>query len=191
MVGTGPQHLRVLILQIGELPPKVLESITNGLSSVFKNIKFEPMAMRFPLPWEAFDALRKQFDSSKILSKISKLSIKEDYRILGVTGIDLYVQGMNFVFGQAQLGGRSALISIYRLKPEFYGSKPNESLLLERCVKEAIHEFGHTLGLRHCPNPRCVMTFSNNILMVDAKSREFCQRCHRIALETMDFISRI
>ncbi|MEM3019055.1 MAG: archaemetzincin family Zn-dependent metalloprotease [Candidatus Bathyarchaeia archaeon] len=188
MFDADGQRLKVLILQIGELPPKVLESIANYLPSVFPNTQCEPMAIRFPLPWEAFDALRKQFDSSKILSKISKLSIKEDHRILGVTNLDLFVQGMNFVFGQAQLGGKVALISIYRLKPEFYGDKPNESLLQERCVKEAIHEVGHTLGLTHCPNHRCVMTFSNNIFMVDAKSKRFCEPCRRFVLERMDLL---
>jgi archaemetzincin len=38
--------------------------------------------------------------------------------------------------------GRAALISLFRLKPEFYGEPANEELFLERAVKEAVHELG-------------------------------------------------
>jgi archaemetzincin len=182
------ESLRILILQVGEVPTKVLASIARYLCSTFPNTECESKAMQIPLPWEAFDATRRQFVSSKILSKISRLQVSGVHRILGVMDVDIFFRGLNFVFGEAQLGGTAALISIYRLKPEFYGQKPNEELLFERSGKEAIHEVGHTLGLRHCPNPQCVMTFSNNILMVDAKSMEFCERCSRLVQEGIDLL---
>lgn len=97
--------------------------------------------------------------------------------MLALTDVDLFTPGLNFVFGQAQCPGKIALVSIYRLDPAKYGALPNPTLLLERATKEAIHELGHTFGLRHCLNPRCVMAFSNSIIEVDEKTAKFCARC--------------
>ena len=46
----------------------------------------------------------------------------------------------------------SKVAAIYppRLRQEFYGLEKNEQLFLQRVVKEAVHELGHTFGLGHC-----------------------------------------
>ena len=95
-------------------------------------------------------------------------------RLLGVAAFDLYVPGMNFVFGEARCPGRVAVISTHRLKP----LPPNElPLLNDRVVKEAVHEIGHTLGLRHCPDELCVMHFSEWLGNTDRKAASFCMNC--------------
>jgi archaemetzincin len=98
-------------------------------------------------------------------------------RVLGVTSVDLFVPRLNFVFGEAQCPGKIALISLYRLRPEFYGDAPNRSLFFERAEKEAVHELGHTLGLRHCEDSSCVMFFSTSIVDTDAKDSTLCGKC--------------
>ncbi|MFQ5892664.1 MAG: hypothetical protein ACE5HW_07710, partial [Candidatus Methanofastidiosia archaeon] len=50
-------------------------------------------------------------------------------------------------------------------------------VFLERVLKEAIHELGHTFGLRQCKNSRCVMFFSNSLWDTDYKSKEYCEIC--------------
>jgi archaemetzincin len=98
-------------------------------------------------------------------------------RVLGITAVDLYVPQLNFVFGEARLGGPSAVISTHRLRPEFYGQLPDEKLFLRRVEIEAVHELGHTFGLGHCPKVCCVMHFSNNIADTDRKGPLFCDDC--------------
>jgi archaemetzincin len=66
--------------------------------------------------------------------------------VLGVTACDLYVPVLTFVFGEAQLDGNCAVVSVARLKEEAYGMPRREDLLRERLVKEAVHELGHTSG---------------------------------------------
>lgn len=97
--------------------------------------------------------------------------------VLALTTLDLYVPYLNFVFGEAHCPGKVALISLFRLNPEFYGQSADKQLFYERAVKEAVHEVGHTLGLGHCHHSLCVMFFSNSIMDTDLKRVEFCEKC--------------
>ena len=132
------------------------------------------------MPPEAYNPRRGQYLSSAILRTLEERLPPDALRALGVADVDLYVPQLNFVFGEAQLGGRVAVISVARLQLEFYGLEPNPMLARERMLKEAVHELGHTFGLRHCRNERCVMHFSNSLLDTDRKGDDFCPRCRRM-----------
>jgi archaemetzincin len=162
---------RLQLICLTEVPKSVLDAIVKGLQEIFDlKVSIGPTV---ELPIEAYDPLRCQYRADRI---VDFLLSKFKGRVLGVMDQDLYTEPLNFVFGQAQLGGRAAVLSITRLRPEFYGGK-DEGLLIERAVKEAIHEVGHVLGLGHCTALGCVMKFSNSVLEVDAKSGRLCNRC--------------
>jgi archaemetzincin len=126
----------------------------------------------------ALDPSRRQYHSTALLQRIERVG-DPDTRVLGVTALDLYVPVLTFVFGEAQLDGACAVVSTHRLREEFYGLPPREELVRERLVKEAVHELGHTFGLRHCPNWECVMTSSHGVERLDIKGVEFCPACRR------------
>ena len=65
----------------------------------------------------------------------------------------------------------------WRLDNRFYGLPADEAVYLRRVVTEAVHEIGHVLGLGHCPDPHCVMHFSNSLADTDRKGYHFCERC--------------
>ncbi len=75
-------------------------------------------------------------------------------RVLGVAGVDLFIPVLTYVFGEAQLGGRAAVVSLHRLDEEMYGLPPNPKRLFQRLVTEAVHELGHTYDLVHCHERR-------------------------------------
>jgi archaemetzincin len=180
--------LNITILTVGEVEENVLNALRDALVKVFSESFCTVSKSNLPPLREAYNVSRRQYDSTRILCDIlgyaesSETFSGIDDRVLGVSGVDLYVQGLNFVFGEAQCPGKAAVISLYRLKPEFYGAPKDERLFLERAVKEAVHELGHTFGLRHCAEPTCVMHFSLHISMTDLKRVEFCNSC-RIKLK--------
>jgi archaemetzincin len=97
--------------------------------------------------------------------------------MLALVDLDLYVPGLNFVFGLADLPGRRAVVALPRLREGFYGGQDDAEVFLTRVTKEAVHELGHTFGLQHCTNRRCVMVFSNSLEDTDRKEQTFCSAC--------------
>jgi archaemetzincin len=126
-----------------------------------------------------WDTGRGQYHSTAILKLLEEVS-HPGARLLGVTACDLYVPVLTFVFGEAQLAGACAAVSTARLREEFYGLPSREPLLRERLLKEAIHELGHTFGLRHCSDWECVMAASHGVERLDVKGAGFCPACRKV-----------
>jgi archaemetzincin len=170
--------MKIAILQIGKIEQDVPELIRENLSKTFAMSEIAILRNAMPLSSAPYDSVRKQYYSSLLLMVIREYAREiEADKILGTINADLFVPGLNFVFGEAESPGKAAIVSLYRLRPEFYGDQANRTLFLERAAKEAIHETGHTFGLSHCSNSSCVMSFSNTIHAVDGKKREFCSKC--------------
>ncbi|MBM4400821.1 MAG: archaemetzincin family Zn-dependent metalloprotease [Crenarchaeota archaeon] len=172
--------MKIGILPIGQADTSILMRIKEKLARVFPDTTCVVIDGKLPLQKEDFDKKRKQYRSNDILSEIQSYAAKKTdlNRVLGVVDADIFVPELNFVFGEAVCPGKAALISLWRLKPEFYGDTPNMELFSARALKEAVHELGHTLGLRHCSRFSCVMYFSSSISDTDIKQSLFCDQCY-------------
>lgn len=125
----------------------------------------------------AFDQSRGQYNSRILLAQLLQDTPPDVSRVLGVAGVDLFIPVLTYVFGEAQLGGRAAVVSLHRLDDELYGLPPNPPRLTDRLHKEALHELGHTFDLVHCHHDRCVMVSSTYVEEIDLKSDAFCAAC--------------
>lgn len=135
-------------------------------------------------PTHLFDKARKQWISDSLLDWLLETTEPDiTTKVLAICDFDAYSDELNFVFGEAHLGGRVAAIYLPRLREEFYvrkSDKNKSNLFEQRVVKEAVHELGHTFGLRHCQISKCVMHFSNSLQDTDFKDDKFCERCNKI-----------
>jgi len=172
--------MKIVLLPIRNIDSELLERLHENLDTVFPETQIALAGEAIPIPEEAFDKTRKQYHADMILDRVFEYAAKEKTitRVLGIVDADIFITKLSFVFGKAECPGKAALISLWRLRLEFYGKSPNVDLFLERTTKEAVHELGHTFGLGHCSNPFCVMYFSNSIFETDRKQSLFCNKCH-------------
>lgn len=165
------------LLPLGEVSGATLRALASSLQRIFDLavIPHDPVN----LPPSSYDPERRQYSSTQILKSLARFKtyLTQVERALGVVAVDLYAADLNFVFGEADPREGVAVVSTARLKPEFYGLAPDEALLHQRILKEAVHELGHTYGLGHCPDPSCVMHFSNELKETDQRGEFFCPEC--------------
>jgi archaemetzincin len=185
------------IIPLSNINRNTLEYLQDNLEKIFK--KDTVMIYRISVPDDSYEQSRKQYNAENILDHLSKnLSLKNIRDInLALTDVDIFVPRLNFVFGLALNFPRICLISTARLNPLFYSdfksnkvylSSKDRKIFNERILKEAVHEIGHTLGLGHCPDSKCVMYFSNTLLDTDKKNSSFCPDCLSNLKKTNPFI---
>jgi archaemetzincin len=165
--------VKITLKPLGSVADGTMEKLRDRVGGIF-HCPVETEAGFSDLA-QAYDPERKQYHSSKLLASLGNAEREE--RVVGVADVDLYVPRLNFVFGEADVHSGTAIISLYRLGQEYYGMAPNEALFLERATKEIVHELGHTFGLGHCTNNKCVMHFSNSLADTDLKESHFCNMC--------------
>jgi archaemetzincin len=164
----------IVVVAAGEVSALVLAHLCAALTETFECQCRVGEAL--PVPERAFDPRRAQYSAQSLLQQLRPGRAE---RVLGVVDLDLYVPELNFVFGLADWRERRAVIALPRLRQRFYGLPDDEALFLARAVKEAVHELGHTFGLEHCRDRRCVMAFSNSLTDTDYKGQGFCPRCRK------------
>ncbi len=127
--------------------------------------------------------------AEKIIEQVSQSKKNLSDKWLLIVDADLYSPGLNFIFGLADISSGISIVSVTRLRQEFYGFSGDKKLFLERLKKEATHELGHLFSLGHCPDKKCVMRFSNSLYDTDEKLPYFCEGCKK-GLQFLEFADR-
>lgn len=167
----------IRVVPVGNPDPPLLDAVGDALTRAF-GVSSVVAVSRIDAAF-AHHPERNQYFSTPIVERLAATGVCE--LVVGITELDLYIPILTFVFGEAQLGGTSALVSYHRLRQEFYGLPRDPALLLERLVKEAIHEVGHTSGLTHCDDYDCVMAATHAVEWIDLKGASFCPECRTAA----------
>lgn len=166
--GTG----QIILVRLSDIDAQVMEELQRGVAKTFCRPVVVRSAIRSLAP--AFDPARRQYRSPHLLNRLRRMKRDKRDRMLGVADVDLYSNGYEFIFGEAEIATGIGTLSLFRLRSEWYGRPPDRKLLVERALKEAVHELGHLYGLGHCTDARCVMRACIGPSLVDAKSKTFC-----------------
>ncbi len=169
--------MNLQLLPIGNIDGGLLMDLAPDLANTFQvpcELLTSPLDPEF-----AFHGERQQYHSSEILGRMQSLVTSNTWRLLGVTPVDLYIPILTFVFGEAQMGGPCAVVSLHRLRQQFYGLPHDGGILRQRLLKEAVHEVGHTINLTHCQDYGCAMAPSHAVEWIDLKESWLCDSCQR------------
>lgn len=158
-----------------EVDGEILERMGQSLEDCYP-LRVVPLP-RIAITSTEYDEKRKQHNAPLVLKRLLAADSSDAGKLVGVTALDLFIPMLSFVYGQAQLGGRAAVVSVARLRQEFYGLPGNRELLLARARKEVVHEAGHLFGLIHCGDPVCAMSLSTNVRQIDWKTDGLCAAC--------------
>ncbi len=127
---------------------------------------------REQIPLAYYNAERMQYNAvlvnAHLASRFSEIVEPPKRLLVGIVEGDGYIEGLNFVFGLATPELGVATVYTARIKGAKYP---------ERLRKLILHETGHLLGLKHCPDQKCVMKFSNSLQELDMKGDKFCPNC--------------
>ena len=163
------------LMAVGSVPDGMLDRLAAGLARLLRvSCRVEKAVLD---PAFAADIDRGQYYSTAILARMAAANPPPEHVLLGVTTLDLYVPILTFVYGEAQVSGPCALISGHRLREEYYGQPEDTAKHDERLLIEALHEIGHTQGLRHCADWSCPMASAHSIETLDLKNPGYCQGC--------------
>jgi len=176
--GTVQARARVTLVTLGTFPRDLADAVEAGLRAELA-VDVRRMNDR-PLPRAAFYPPRHRYRADRLLTHLHTLVPGDPTttRILGMTSVDISTtKGRVYdwgVFGLGDLGGTACVISVFRLRR----SARDAEHLRFRIVTTAIHEVGHTLGLDHCTEPRCVMRDAEgSITTVDTSTGRLGPEC--------------
>ncbi|MFK8045925.1 MAG: hypothetical protein AB8B72_10555 [Crocinitomicaceae bacterium] len=133
-----------------------------------------------------------RFRADSLLNLLDRLQPDSIDIMVGLTSTDIAITKINketgkikkpistytdwAIFGLGRINGVSCVISNYRLKKGASHKK-----YLKRLTRICNHEIGHVLGLRHCPNSKCLMNDANEtIKTIDKSTGNLCKACSKI-----------
>jgi archaemetzincin len=170
----------VALVTLGAFPEPLVGAIASGLASELQ-VVVERRPAR-PLPRGAYYPPRRRYRAERLLDHLRRLLVGEPRttRVIGFTSVDISTtKGRHRdwgVFGLGDLDGRASVISTFRLRR---GARDDAHFRF-RVVTTAVHEVGHTLGLPHCTEARCVMNDAHgSIRTVDTSTGRLGPGCRR------------
>lgn len=164
------EEITILIQPFEDVKPKQLAEISENIRKIYPKIKIlEPI----DFPKNAYYQPRNRYRADSII-KYLRTKTPNNCVTLALTNKDISVtKGKVADFGVMGLGyrpGNACVASSFRLNPK------NKN---EQFYKIAIHELGHTQGLKHCPDKTCFMRDAEGKNPTN-EEKDFCQNCKKV-----------
>ena len=173
----------IAVVPLGRMGSDVVRVVSDNLQGILR-LPVD-VAEAAPIPQTAFMESRNQYNSMTVIKYLAENHSRGHIKVLGVTTKDLCTPILTYVFGEAYMGGNAAVMSCFRLYRGQSGEPVSTDLFLNRVVKVALHEIGHTFNVPHCHAGRCVMRASNSLKELDEKLNYLCNYCELFLFEAV------
>jgi archaemetzincin len=165
----------IAVLPVGELPHEAPRIVAEHIAALL-NLSSDILPA-VSIPSGAYDEVRSQYDAGRMIQALETLVPAAYEKVIGLVNVDLFIPIFTHVLGEAQVGGRFAIASLFRLRKARDGTPPSEKKIFNRLVKVAVHEIGHLFNGGHCMDKTCLMNFSGNVRDLDDLPLKFCLYC--------------
>jgi len=165
---TGKEAVTILIQPFKGIESEKVEFVAKEIG----NVKIlEPV----DFPENTYYSPRNRYRADSLISFLGK-NTKEGFITIGLTSKDISAtKGKVKDFGIMGLGfrpGNACIASSFRLDDEN---------LDEQFFKVAVHELGHTQGLKHCPMRTCFMRSAEGKNPTNEETG-FCKKCKQVLM---------
>jgi archaemetzincin len=168
----------VYIQPLGAQLPDETIGFVRGSLLAFYDFRIEVLD-RVPLPDWALNRARSRYRAEKLLTLLEQRLPEDGFRILGLTSSDISTTKGKYpdwgILGLATIDGRMCVISSFRTKRRV---RSREHARI-RLGKTAVHEIGHTLGLKHCPNRGCLLEDARGTVLTTDREYDLCSDCRQ------------
>ena len=168
---------RISLQPYGDFPAALVEQSRLAILKTYR-AEIAVLPAR-PLPKDAWYEPRQRYRADKLLDDLAAHAPAETDKVVGLTNRDISTRKGEHedwgIFGLGSMGGKSCVISTFRLNKDGQASR---TLLAARLGKVVTHEVGHTFDLDHCPTPGCLMQDARGtIRTVDSEDGSPCPDC--------------
>ena len=154
--------LGIAVLPMGNPKRQTLDDVENALEQTFKLSVIELKGV--DMLKSAYYSPRSRYRAEKIMVSAPKVGLS---KVIVVTDKDISTPAHGHedygIMGLGQLGGANCVVSSFRARRQI--------------GKTAVHEIGHTLGLPHCPDAKCIMVDGKGKGLMPDSSSKFCAKC--------------
>jgi len=162
----------ILIQPFKDIETEKVNFIAKEIAKICPNVR---ILKPIDFPENTYYKPRNRYRADSVISYLNK-ETKDGFITIGLTSKDISVtKGKIKDFGVMGLGfrpGKACVASDFRL------NKQNSN---EQFFKVAIHELGHTQGLKHCPTKICFMRDAEGKNPTN-EEKEFCEKCKNVLI---------
>ncbi len=181
-IAAQPKTPLLAIAPLGQVPRTDITEIRRAIETTYgwSTVELAPQ----PLPKSAWYQPRRRHRAEKILQWLRGRKPLAADKIMAITAKDISTTKGRYpdwgICGLAEMPGSTSVISTYRIKKKLRAPnrKRRHEKYLQRLRDLAVHEFGHQLGLEHCPHRGCVMEDAKGTVgTFDHSTNELCADC--------------
>ncbi|MFH2037415.1 MAG: archaemetzincin [Candidatus Zixiibacteriota bacterium] len=168
---------KIVVVPLGEVEFMLVNRLATNIGPIFGRSVDILKGMK--MPEESFNVIRNQYYASIIQAKLERVKANPREIIIGICEEDIYLPDEAWVIGNSDDVLGTSVVSLFRIRQEFYGLPENDNMVYSRLFKQAVHHLAHLFELPSCKNAKCINYFSQEMFDIDNKSEKFCDICRR------------
>lgn len=167
----------ILIIPLGKVMVDILNEITVALRKTYTC--YVKLGRSEEPPTDCYSDQRRQYDAEKLITMLEQRKNPRLLAVIGVVDADIFLGEKAFVFGVNKPSSGAGLLSLTRLRPDYYGKPADIEKVMQRAVKEAIYHAALAAGIKNCPQKKCILAPGTALWRLDEKSPRFCESCRK------------